>query len=180
VRTDVLLAASVGSLIVTVATATLWSTRTQSAQIEALAQEVRRDRASLARLEASLAAKGRGAQPASLNANACPPGTEVGAAGLEAAIMNAVNQALDERETSEALEREVEAQPSPAAEAAAEKAESLIDEAVQMRVWSDVTASRFRELSQSMTTDQVRDLRRRVAVLSNEGKIVFEGDLPPF
>ena len=179
-RTQLLLAASVGSSIVTMAAATLWSTRTQSAQIEALAQEVRRDRASLARLEASLAAKGRGAQPASLTATACPPGTEVGAAGLDAAIVNAVNQALDERETSEKLEREAEAQPSPAAEAAAVKAESLIDEAVQMRTWNDVIASRFRELSRSMTKDQVRELRRQVAVLANEGKIVFEGDLPPF
>jgi hypothetical protein len=167
-------------LIVTVAVATLWSTRTHSAQIEALAEEVRRDRASLARLEASLAGQGRGAQPASLTATGCPPGTEVGAEGLEAAVMNAVNQALDERETSERLEREAEAEPSPDAEAAAVKAESLIDEAVQMRVWNDVIASRFRELSESMTKDQVRELRRQVAVLSNEGKIVFEGDFPPF
>jgi hypothetical protein len=178
-RMQVLGVAAVGSLVVAVAGATLWSTWTQSAQIEALAQEVRRGQASLARLEASLA-KGRNAQPAAVTAIARLPGAEVGAAGLEAAIMNAVNKALAERETSEELRREVEAQPSPAAEAAAVKAESLIDDAIQMRVWNDVISSQFRDLAESMTKDQVRSLHRRVAVLANEGKIAFEGDLPPF
>ena len=113
-KTQVLLAVTVGSLMATVVGAVVWSARTQSAQIESLAEEVRREHASLVRLEARLAER-RSVQPAAVTFAPCPPGSDVAAGGLEAAVQNAVNRTLTERETSERLEREAKAQPSAAA-----------------------------------------------------------------
>lgn len=173
------LGAFVGSLAL-VAVGTLhWSLRAQSVQLEALGQEVRRERAALVRLEAN-AATGCGTPQPVVTVAAPRVSAERDAGGLEAVVAAAVNKALAEREINEKLQREALAQPSPAAEAAALEAETLIEEAIKLRVWNDAISSQFRELTRSMTKDQIRAFHRRLAVAVNEGKLAFEGDMPPF
>jgi len=70
--------------------------------------------------------------------------------------------------------------PTPAQEAALMRANQLVAAASSRRQWTDDDADALRAELRTLTPEQQGEVLRQYAVAVNEGRIVPQGDRPPF